>query len=193
MEIKSKSIKLQPVKYITHLFLNIFIIFHLAAFAIWSCPLEFEIRTAFVHLITPYMLWSGLWQGWDMFSPDPLRVNSHLEALVTFRDGTQATWVFPRMDKLSYFDRYLKERYRKWSSSYVRLDAYSYLWADTARYVARNYYNPSNPPKEIKLKRFWMEIPPPSAQSIYQPLPKEFPHNQSYTFYTFQPQSKDFS
>src|SRR5690349_20480600 len=107
------------------IFLNGFIVFHLVAAASWSMPFETLRPTQFVSVITPYMLGRGLWQSWDMFAPNPNHLNAHLEALITFRDGKQESWVFPRMDKMGYFDRYVNERYRKWSLDRVRLDAYS--------------------------------------------------------------------
>ena len=176
----------------TRVLVNIFIIFHLAAFICWSSPFEWELRNKFVNWITPYMLWSGLWQGWDMFAPDPLSINAHLEALITFRDGTQATWVFPRMDKLGYFERYRKERYRKWASSYVRLDSYSAIWPSTSRYIARQFSHLPNPPIEVELKRYWTAIPPPYS-SLYQPFTKGPSHSQNYTFYTYLIRQEDLS
>lgn len=173
--------------------LNAIIIFHLTAIVSWSFPIDSPLRTKIVRRIKPYMLWTGLWQSWDMFAPNPLQINAHLEALVTFRDGTQRVWPFPRMEKLSYLERYTKERYRKWSSDYVRSDAYSSIWADTARYIARNHYNPLNPPSEVTLKRYWMEIPPPAPSSIHQSWSKEYAHNHSYSFYTYRAREDDFS
>jgi hypothetical protein len=178
---------------IARIITNGFIVFHLIAFTSWSMPSNSPIRTELVRWITPYMHWTGLWQSWAMFAPDPIQINAYLEALITFRDGTHSTWTFPRMDKLGYFDRYIQERYRKWSSDYVRLDAYSFIWADTARYIARRHNHPMNPPVEIKLKRYWMEIPPPQTSSTYQPWYKEYPPDHSYIFFIYLPRQEDFS
>jgi hypothetical protein len=180
-------------KNIIRLFLNGFIIFHLAAFACWASPVNLKFRDEFVQWIRPYMHWSGLWQSWDMFAPNPVNINAHLEAKITFQDGTQSTWKFPRMDQMGYFERYLKERYRKWSSDRVRLDSYSATWKNTAQYIARIYDGSSGPPKKIQLIRYWAEIPPPQPNSIVQPHPKVPPHNNSYTFFTYFPSKEDFS
>lgn len=172
---------------------SIFIIFHFVAFASWSSPFNFRIRDEFVQWISPYMLWSGLWQSWDMFAPNPVNINAHLEADIKFRDGSQTTWKFPRMDQMGYFDRYMNERFRKWSSDRVRLDSYSTTWENTAQYIARIHQNDLNPPIEIKLKRCWDEIAPPVQNTIYQPHPKEYPHKQRFTFYKYLTKPEDFS
>lgn len=171
---------------------NGFILFHLAAFACWSNPLNKEFRNPFVEWIAPYMEWTGLWQSWAMFAPDPMRVNAHLEALIIFRDGSQAIWSFPRTQKQGYLERYLKERYRKWSSDYVRVDAYGSLWPDTARFIARLHRKPENPPVEVRLIRRWMIIPPPLPGNR-QVLPKEYRHDQSHTFFVFSPTAEDLA
>lgn len=108
----------------------------------------------------PLMLRSGLWHGWAMFAPVPLRVNVSLEADVLLADGSRVTWVAPRMEQLGYLERYRKERYRKWRER-VRLDAYAAVWPDTARWVARQASRPEAPARHVTLVRRWGPIPRP--------------------------------
>ena len=141
---------------------NAFIVGHVVAIAAWSTPgpVQPAPLRALNRMIAPYMLRSGLWQGWDMFAPDPLAINVDVEAEVTFRDGSRVTWVFPRMEELSYVERYRKERYRKWRER-VRGDAFRTTWPDTARYVARLHDRPDHPVAAVALMRRWVEISPP--------------------------------
>jgi hypothetical protein len=94
-----------------------------------------------------------------MFSPDPKRVNSYLEAIVIYKDGTSTLWSFPRMELLSANERYAKERYRKFEEN-LQNDQYSGLWPDAARHIARLNNEKTSPPKTIMLVVRWSEIIP---------------------------------
>lgn len=171
------------------LILNFFIVLHLVAIGLWSLP-PWPLRDALVEPFKPYMLCSGLWQGWDMFSPKPLSINFHLDAEIAFADGSQKTWTFPRMERLGFAVRYQKERYRKWIEL-VRQDAFAFVWPDTARYIARLHADPANPPETVVLTRHWAEIPPPTRAS-FQPILPQFDHDNAYTFFTYQVSPEDF-
>lgn len=142
--------------------MNAFIAFHVCCIAVWSVPgpLQPAAVRAVVDVVTPYMIRSGLWQGWDMFAPDPLALEIDLVAEVTFADGHQATWIFPRMQEMPYLERYRKERWRKWRER-VRLDAFAQIWPDTARWIARRFDGPWHPVRSVALVRRWKAIPAP--------------------------------
>jgi hypothetical protein len=106
---------------------NLFLLFHILAISCWALPLNNPMISSFRNLVRPYFIWSGLFQSWDMFSPDPKRVNSYLEAIVIYEDGTSTLWSFPRMELLSGNERYVKERYRKFEEN-LQNDQYSGLW-----------------------------------------------------------------
>ena len=44
-----------------------------------------------------------------MFSPVPKHANVYVEAIVLYQDGNTKNWAFPRVDQLSYTERYQKE------------------------------------------------------------------------------------
>ena len=54
--------------------INAFILFHLLAIACVAMPASSFPLEICRELIGPYMLWSGLFQQWDMFAPDPTAV-----------------------------------------------------------------------------------------------------------------------
>jgi hypothetical protein len=127
-----------------------------------------------------------------MFSPNPMSINAYLEAEMVMADGTHKTWVFPRMDRMGLFDKFRYERYRKWAIDRVRLDAYSGIWPETARYIARLYYDdPAGPPKEISLVRHWRTIKPPTQ--LWIPIGKEdeMLSEEKYTFYHYNVRKED--
>jgi hypothetical protein len=92
-----------------------------------------------------------------MFSPNPKAVNAYLEATIIYTDGSTGLWVFPRMELLSFTERYYRERYRKFEETLLD-SKFSALWPDAARHVARLNSNPSNPPQTIMLLVRWSNI-----------------------------------
>ena len=158
--------------------ISVFILVHIYIMVFWGMPGS-QFRAYMTAPVQDYVINSGLWHSWDMFSPDPLSVNYRLHAQVFFQDGALKVWEFPRMEKLGYFERYQKERFRKWRER-VRQDLYSGVWDDTARYIARLHNDSTNRPTRVVLVRQWEGIPPlqlkpgsPDYQD-YQPMPKNF-------------------
>ncbi len=134
-----------------HAVISAFLLFHLVAITCWCIPVNSALIANFKDLIRPYMLWSGLFQGWDMFAPTPPNINSYIQAAVIYKDGRTQIWKFPRMEQLGLFERYYRERYRKFEEN-LRQDANSALWPDVARHIARlNNNDVSNPPAIVVL------------------------------------------
>lgn len=149
--------------------INAFLLFHVVAITCWCIPVNSALVASFKQFIGPYMLWSGLFQGWDMFAPAPPNVNAYIEAAVIYKDGHTRIWKFPRMEQLGIVERYYRERYRKFEEN-LRQDSNSALWPDVARHVARlNNNDASDPPAIVILVRYWSEIPAPTTNAIYRP------------------------
>lgn len=135
-------------------------------------------------LAGPYLRWSGLFQNWDMFSPRPKRRNSYLEATVIFSDGSTGFWTFPRMDRMSYTQRYAKERYRKFEEGLVE-DKNSDMWPDVARHVAREFRGGTARPEMVMLNLNWSDLVEDSDGTI-----TDTPW-QSRTFYRYRVEAED--
>jgi len=152
--------------------ISAFLAFHLFAIISWCIPLDTPLIVSFRSMVVPYMAWSGLFQKWDMFAPNPSMLNNYMTADITYADGHTATWSFPRMEELGLVQKYVKERYRKFANDNLRLDAFSVLWPDAARYIARvNKLQPSNPPVAIDLVRHWSVVPPPTFENGFMTGP----------------------
>ena len=164
--------------------INLFLLFHIVAISCWALPFNNPLIVSARNLVRPYLIWSGLFQSWDMFSPEPKRVNSYLEAIVIYQDGSSGLWSFPRMELLGFNERYTKERYRKFEEN-LQNDQYSGLWPDAARYVARANNNKSSPPKTIMLVVRWSDIIPRSDDAY-----DRGPWN-SNIFFTYEVQPED--
>lgn len=180
--------------------ISIFILVHIYIIAMWGLPGS-RFRSSVIRPVADYVIETGLWHSWDMFSPDPLSVNFHLEAEITFEDGSRTIWEFPSMEKLGLWERFQKERYRKWRER-VRQDAYGAIWTDTTRYIARLHNNPTNPPAKVVLIRHWEQIRPPlmvanpenpakPKYKDYQPMPKAWPKRFSYRFKEYEVPEED--
>jgi hypothetical protein len=173
--------------------ITLFILFHVYIMAIWGLPGS-GFRAALSRPIEKYVIYIGLWHSWDMFSPDPLSLNFLVQAEIIYQDGSKKTWDFPQMDKLSLWERFQKERYRKWGER-VRQDAYAGIWDDTCRFIARINDTPTNHPARVILIRNWEPIPPPvvipgaSSPLDFQPRPDHYDmhFNYRFKFYDVQP------
>lgn len=175
--------------------ITVFILVHLYIMVFWGLPGS-RFRSYMVQPVQDYVLKSGLWHSWDMFSPDPLAMNYRIHAQVFFQDGSLTIWEFPRMEKLGYFERYRKERFRKWRER-VRQDSYGAIWDDTARFIARLHNSPTNRPVRVILVRQWEGIPAPQFEAgkakpaDYQPMPKNFDDlkfSYRFNYYDVKPQ-----
>ena len=149
------------------------IAFHLVAIPIWIAAddqaivrHESRVLDAAQGWIQPWMAFSGLWQSWDTFSPEPQSINFALEAQLTFADGGRATWVFPGPEGKGFFAMRRWERWRKWRGS-VRLDDNAYLWPDTARFIARLFA--ARDPVRVELVRRWDLVDPPADPPGWPP------------------------
>jgi hypothetical protein len=161
--------------------LNIFIALHLAGLFFWGLP-DSPLRNHMARPFERYLVYMGLWHIWGMFAPAPLNVNYDVRATVKHKDGTTSMWNIPRMEKLPIWQRASKERYRKWSER-IRADEYAMIWDDTARWIARqNNTNPTNPPVEVKMTRWWTEVPPIVRKRDYQPRAMTVEYTKSHTY-----------
>jgi hypothetical protein len=165
---------------------TVFIAFHLFAVITWAVPLDTPLIVQCREAIKGYMLWTGLFQKWDMFAPEPSKLNNYVTATVIYRDGRTSEWAFPRMENLGIVEKYFKERYRKYASDNLRIDTRSGLWPDAARYIARATATASAPPVEVDLVRHWSEVPPPLRTGEAPPSPWN-----EFTYFRYQVQPGD--
>lgn len=163
--------------------INVFILFHLVAIACVAAPVDFAPVEIVRELVHPYFLWAGLFQRWDMFAPDPPTVNSYIKTVVISQDRHMRVWSFPRMEELSFAERYQKERYRKFSDVLPQPQM-ALLWPDVAGHVAGQFDNQTSALDKVLLIEFQSEMhpgattDPPYTPSIFyedyvhpEPLP----------------------
>ena len=154
---------------------------YLVTTIIWLWP-KSPVQQALVSTYKPFYNFFGLWQGWNVFGPKLRAINYHTTAIITYADGTTELWEVPRMNKLSYWERFCREKWRKWGDDTMPWPAYGELWPDTARFIARMHNNPANPPKLISLTLHWVDIPKPPDICPREHLPE---HTGYYTFFVY--------
>jgi hypothetical protein len=145
--------------------ISIFILFHLIAIVCWTLPADISPVKDVKEIVRPYMIWSGLFQSWDFFAPNPKSDNSYIEADVITRNHTQKVWVFPRMAELSFGERYSKERYRKFAEVLPQ-QKNAYIWPGVAKHIAEMFKSQTDPPEMVLLIEF---------QAFMKPGPRHRP------------------
>ena len=101
----------------------------------------------------------GMNETWNTFSPDPKASEQFMKALVVTVRGKTEVYSFPRMENLSFTERYRQERYRKFVESVLCPDCAG-LWPDIERAVARREGTPMDPPDKVILVKFESPIDP---------------------------------
>lgn len=156
-------------------------IFYMVSAFFWSMPEGVALRNGVVATVSPFFRWSGLWQGWAMFAPNPIAEDVYVSAVAYFHDQSSSTWVLSKMDDLSYATRYGKERWRKWANDNLRIDGNRTLWQPAAEYLARTMeQNSGKKIQKLDLIRHWHSAIIPSDAKL---LP-ERENWQKFVFYT---------
>ena len=158
--------------------INTFLLFHLATIFCWALPLNSRLVTSARPLIAPYMAWSGLAQGWNLFAPNPVSMNNRIEAEITYRDGQNGVWKFPSPQNFGYLKRYTLERQHKFGFDALENNTFAFLRPDAARYIARlNNTMGDNAPVTVTLVSYQSKIAPPGSG-----LPEPWTRNVLYTY-----------
>lgn len=153
--------------------ISIFILFNLIAITSWAVPLNYPPLREIKELVRPYLLWTGLFQSWDFFAPNPKPVNAYIEAVAVTQNRHMRVFDFPRMEQLSFSKRYREERYRKFAEV-VCDPTYAALWPDVAKHVARSLNSATDPPQMIILMKFQTPIKYGVTQALPVPKPEFF-------------------
>ncbi len=132
---------------------------HFAGVFLWDSP-DCQLKTQMIAPFINYLNFFGLWQGWSVFEK-PRKYNEYLTATLTFGDGSQRTWEFPRMEKMNIIDKMFKEKFRRWTNDCLSDVNLSFLWPDAARYVARINRTDHGYPTAVSFIRHWTWMDPP--------------------------------
>jgi hypothetical protein len=116
-----------------------------------------------------YLVTTGFWQYWDMFSPNPAKTDVWGDALIDYADGSSIVWQYPRMANLNIAEKYTHERYRKFFER-AHSDQFRWLWPTFAQRVAAiNNRDKANPVVRVRLRRHFLTLP-----QAGEPVPNEY-------------------
>lgn len=122
-----------------------------------------------------YVTSTGLWQGWDMFAPNPASTDVYISAKVYMQDGSTFEHNFHRIKTSNIPEKFIFERYRKYRER-LSGDEMKWKWPTTAKWFGLQAWEETGiEPVRVELWRHWMDIAPPG-----QPQPKEY---NSYKYF----------
>lgn len=125
--------------------INIAIISYLALIALHGIPLDSLLFRKLKDKTAPFVVGVGMWQGWNMFAPNPLRSDTYIFARLYFKDGSFITKNV-EMDLEDNFLKVFREvRWTKWAKDNVRQEDYKSLWEPALRYMVAKYGTVENP------------------------------------------------
>lgn len=123
---------------ITKAVVSFFIFFHILVMVTSGLPDRSAIGKNLLKELQWYQIFFGLDQTWSMFAPNPTAVNSYLDAVITFKDGSTERWTFPRSSQMDDWDRFTGgERFRKYQQENLRSLEKTEMWFDLGRFLER--------------------------------------------------------
>jgi hypothetical protein len=163
------------------LLLHILVAGYLIGAFFWTMPSETPIKSrsdeAFRSIFRPL----GLWQAWDMFSPNPRNDDVYCDARIVYDDGSTETWNLSRMAHMGYYERYRRERWRKFFNDRMRVDERKNDWPKIGDWMGRDIESRTNKkPASITLARHWR----PSKPGLIAVTPDSegWKHHDFYTW-----------
>lgn len=169
-------------------FANLFIVLFLSLTTISVLPPS-DIQDKLSRAIRPVQLALGLDQNWKLFSPEIRGINFHSQAIVTFKDLSTKFYEFPRVERQEFAEKVRREKISKLLNDCLPWPDFQQFLPDTARFIARANYDPSNPPIRVALSYNW--IPVPSFDTFVKQ--SDFPaQTNRYTFFVYRVQPEDF-
>lgn len=138
--------------------ISVFIAFHLMLILTASFPDRSELGRLILRTFGDYFDFVGLEQPWSMFAPNPMSLNSYVEAEIYFTDGSKEKWSLPRPTQMNGADKVIGgDRYRKFTQEYLMPEKNEEIWFDVARYVTRhvNKIEASGRKREVEKLQFF--------------------------------------
>ncbi|CAN5213351.1 hypothetical protein BH11CYA1_BH11CYA1_35660 [soil metagenome] len=155
----------------------------------WLCP-EAPLKTRILEPVKQFWLFWGLEQNWKLFSPTIREINFHSEAVLTYSNGERMIVEMPRMNRLSYGERFRLEKFRKWSIDSLPWPDYKEFWPDFARYIGKKHFLANNKPSSLALNLYWIEIPKPVEGQIV-PVAALPQHTKMSTVFFYKYKAED--
>lgn len=106
----------------------------------------------------------GMKEYWRLYGPDLREYNFHTTAVIQFVDGTCKLYEFPRMDRLSVGEKFVREKERSLFAQMLPNGQNKKFYPAVCRYLARANADPQNPPVKVTVIFMYIETPPPDPK-----------------------------
>lgn len=133
----------------------IVVLYSLAAFSFAMPAEDFPLKPLIGGFTSRILVTLNLWQYWDMFAPTPRSDDFKVEVVYVTEDGNRHSVFLTDMLSQGYFERWQKERWRKYFNDNLRTDAQKYLWEPFAKFFYRQLTENGTKPVQIDLIRYW--------------------------------------
>jgi hypothetical protein len=155
----------------------------IAAFS-WTVPPEKLTSKPTIDAISkPFMVFFSLWQAWDMFAPNPRSEDIWVEVVFTDKEGRHKRWPLTKMIDMPYYERWQKERWRKFFNDHMRVDSESNLWQPFAEFAVRLLRDQGETPVKLDYVRWWRAAVIPVSPELRADVRTD--KWNSYTFFTW--------
>ena len=126
----------------------------------------------------------GLKQRWNLFSPDLPKFNQFSTVIVTFDDGSERLYEWPRMEKLSVTERFTHQKLRRFVTEFWARPKYKKFWPESAEFFMDAFYDPVNKPRRVAFIFNFVKIPPFENYTKRANLPEDYMRD---TVFIYQP------
>lgn len=169
---------------------NVLLVSLLTLFAIDALPASTELHATLQRETDAFLDATGLWQGrWNLFAPEPDKVNTSISAEFTYADGSVRRWRSPDWRALGVLRRKRLFRHMEYFDG-IRQDANSQAWGALADWLARTEgrANGEALPMRVDLTCHTTVIPPPPpGLGLLEPIdPGDLPEQRAL-FFSFWP------
>jgi hypothetical protein len=118
----------------------------------WTTPIHDFVR--------PVAQTLGLWQSWDMFSPNPRDDDVRFYARAVLKDHSLKEWSPPDPLIFGFFKRHSNERFRKWTNDHLRLNRDRRAWRDAVHFMVSQMGETIDSVQKIQFVREWRRVKP---------------------------------
>ncbi|MBK24836.1 MAG: hypothetical protein CME70_12630 [Halobacteriovorax sp.] len=139
-------------------FINLGIISYLTLIFLHGLPFDSLLFKVAKEKTSPVVMGMGIWQGWNMFSPNPLRYDVNIYARLYYQDGTIITKNVEDSLEENFLFPFRRVRWTKWSKDNVRQNSHAVLWKPSLKYMVDKYAEQGNPILRAELIRRWIEV-----------------------------------
>lgn len=163
------------------LILSLLILSYFAIAIIQVSPGQATAKSAFeassdpiAELVRPIVTMLGLKQRWNLFSPDIRRMNEYSTAIITYEDGSQKLYEWPRVNLLPLEQRIFKHRMMRFVTDSWGQPPYRHYLPFGAQFLADAHSDQHNQPTMIECYFNYCDIPPFSKYTVRDRLGKNF-------------------